>query len=160
MAFFGCFLRLLTWGKRRFFNGKRSGDTFLVRSVPSVKYAFFPALDGFRAICLWYQQINPVGLAKVPPYPHDKPHIVKLAHGAFDRHGDVYKRQGQVGLNIAGGCPVCVQLAPVGLRKFFLLLFPADGGILLVDRLVFLIVPDVGEQGVDVLDVYKRQYPA
>ena len=43
--FFGCFLRLLTWGKRRFFNGKRSGDTFLVRSVPSVKYAFFPALD-------------------------------------------------------------------------------------------------------------------
>ena len=44
-VFFGCFLRLLTWGKRRFFNGKRSGDTFLVRSVPSVKYAFFPALD-------------------------------------------------------------------------------------------------------------------
>ena len=44
-VFFRRFLRLLTWGKRRFFNGKRSGDTFLVRSVPSVKYAFFPALD-------------------------------------------------------------------------------------------------------------------
>ena len=44
-AFFGCFSRLLTWGKRRFSNRKRSGDTFLVRSVPSVKYAIFPALD-------------------------------------------------------------------------------------------------------------------
>ena len=44
-VFFRRFLRLLTWGKQRFFNGKRSGDTFLVRSVPSVKYAIFPALD-------------------------------------------------------------------------------------------------------------------
>ena len=44
-VFFGRFLRLLTWRKRRFFNGKRSGDTFLVRSVPSIKYAFFPALN-------------------------------------------------------------------------------------------------------------------
>ena len=65
-------------------------------------------------------------------------------------------RAGQVGLDIPGGCPVCVQLAPVGFLEFLLLLLPADGGILLVDRLVFLIVPDVGEQGVDVLDPALR----
>ena len=44
-AFFGCFLRLLTWEKRRFFNRKCSGDTFLVQSVPIVKYSVFTALD-------------------------------------------------------------------------------------------------------------------
>ena len=63
---------------------------------------------------------------------------------------------GQVGLNIAGSCPVCVQLAPVGFLEFLLLLLPADGGILPVDRLVLLIVLNVGEQGVDVLDPALR----
>ena len=54
-------------------------------------------------------------------------------------------RAGQVGLDIPGGCPVCVQLAPVGFLEFLLLLLPADGGILLVDRLVLLIVLNVGD---------------
>ena len=44
-VFFGCFLRLLTWRKRRFFNRKRSGETFLIQSVSIGKYAIITALD-------------------------------------------------------------------------------------------------------------------
>ena len=101
-------------------------------------------------------------MAHAPQRPHVRLYRFQLLPFAGQGGGKVFAfvlqllaavgRAGQVGLNIAGGCPVCVQLAPVGLRKFFLLLFPADGGILPVDRLVLLIVLNVGEQGVDVLD--------
>ena len=44
-AFFGCFLRLLTWKKQRFSNRKRPDDTYTYPGAAVAKYSLFPALD-------------------------------------------------------------------------------------------------------------------
>ena len=124
----------------------------------------FPRLGGLAVLLRRQHLIEPV--PHVPQRSHVSLYRFQLIPFAGQGGGKVFAlgfqllaavgRAGQVGLDIPGGCPVCVQLAPVGFLEFLLLLLPADGGILPVDRLVFLIVPDVGEQCVDALDPALR----
>ena len=96
----------------------------------------FPRLGSLAVLLRRQHLIEPV--PHVPQRPHVRLYRFQLIPFSGQGGGKVFAfglqllaavgRAGQVGLNIAGGCPVCVQLAPVGLRKFFLLLFPADGG--------------------------------
>ena len=106
--------------------------------------AFSPA-RGLAVLLRRQHLIEPV--PHVPQRPHVRLYRFQLLPFAGQGGGKVFAlgfqllaaggRAGQVGLDIAGGCPVCFQLAPVGFREFLLLLLPADGGILLVDRLYF-----------------------
>ena len=85
----------------------------------------FPRLGGLPVLLRRQNLIEPV--AHAPQRPHVRLYRFQLLPFAGQGGGKVFAfvlqllaavgRAGQVGLNIAGGCPVCVQLAPVGLRK-------------------------------------------